>query len=49
MKHAENAQRSPLYTPSLLNNRTMKLLAIYSTLYISLHNIFVEKEKYHKL
>ena len=49
MKYTENMQSSPLYTPSLLNNRTMKLLTIYSTLHISLHNIFIEKEKYHEL
>ena len=49
ISNTENAQGSPLYTPSLLNNRTMKLLAIYSTLHIFLHNIFIEKEKYHEL
>ena len=49
MIYTENMQGSPLCTPSLLNNRTMKLLAIYSTLHICLHNIFVEKEKYHEL
>ena len=37
-------QGSPLYIPSLLNNRTMKLLVIYSILLISLCKIFVEKE-----
>ena len=46
---SENVQGNPLYIPSLLNNLTMKLLVIYSILHISLHNIFVEKEKYHKL
>ena len=45
----ENMQSSPLYIPSLLNNRTVKLLTIYSTLHIYLCNIFVEKEKYHEL
>ena len=49
MKYTENMQGGPLYTPSLLNNRTMKLLAIYSTLPISLHNIFTEKEEKHEL
>ena len=47
--HTESVQDSPLYVPSLPNIRTMKLLTIYSTLHISLHNIFIEKEKYHKL
>ena len=42
-------QGDPLYILSLLNNRAMKLLTIYSTLHISLLNIFVEKEKYHEL
>ena len=42
-------QGGPLYIPSLPNIRTMKLLTIYSTLHISLCNIFIEKEKYHKL
>ena len=37
-------QGGPLHIPSLLNNRTMKLFTIYSTLHISLHNIFIEKE-----
>ena len=45
----ESAQGGPLYIPSLLNNRTMKLLTIYSTLCISLHNIFIKKEKYYEL
>ena len=48
-KYTENAQSSPLYILFLLNNRAMKLHAIYNTLHISLHNIFVEKEKYHEL
>ena len=38
----ESMQGSPLYTASLPNN--MKLLTIYSTLHISLCNIFMEKE-----
>ena len=42
-------QGGPLYIPSLPNNRTIKLLTIYSTLCISLCNIFVENEKYHEL
>ena len=42
-------QGSPLYIPSLLNNRTVKLLTIYSILCMSLHNIFLEKEKYNEL
>ena len=45
----KSMQGNPLYIPSLPNIRTMTLLTIYSTLHISLHNIFVEKEKYHKL
>ena len=36
------------YIPSLPNNRIVKLFAIYSVLHISLHNIFVKKEKYHE-
>ena len=32
----------------MLNNRSVKLLTIYITLCIPLHNIFVKKEKYHK-
>ena len=45
----KNVPGSPLYIPSLPNIRTMKLLTLYSTLHISLCNIFVEKEKYHEL
>ena len=45
----ESMQDGPLYIPFFLKNRTMKLLIIYSTLHISLYNIFVEKEKYHEL
>ena len=47
--NTESGQGGPLYIPSLLKNRTMKLFAIYSTLCISLHNIFIKKEKYHEL
>ena len=43
------ARQSFLYVPSLLNNRAVKLLAIYNTLCIPLHNIFIKKEKYHEL
>ena len=38
-----------LYIPSLVNNGAVKLLAIYNTLFIPLHKIFVKKEKYHEL
>ena len=37
-------QGDPLYIPSLLNKRTMKLLTIYSILHISLCDIFAEKK-----
>ena len=47
--HTENAQGGLLYTPSLVDNRTMKLLTIYNTLCIPLHNIFVKEGKYHEL
>ena len=33
----------------MLNNRLVKLLTIYITLCIPLHNIFIKKEKYHKV
>ena len=45
----KNAQGGLLYIPPLLNNRAVKLLTIYSTLHIPLCNIFIKKEKYHKL
>ena len=45
----ENVKGILLYIPSLPNNRTMKLFIIYSTLPISLCNIFIDKEKYHEI
>ena len=42
-------QGGPLYIPSLLNNRAVKLLTIYNTLCIPLHDIVIKKEKYHEL
>ena len=36
-----------IYILPMLINRSMKLLTIYITLCIHLHNIFVRKEKYH--
>ena len=49
LSQTENMEGGLLYIPSLLNNRTMKLLTIYNTLCIPLHNIFIKKEKYHEL
>ena len=46
---SQNTQGGLLYTPSLLNNRAVKLLTIYNTLCIPLCNIFIKKEKYHEL
>ena len=37
-----------LYISSMLNNMSVRLLTIYITLCIPLHNIFVNKEKYHE-
>ena len=33
----------------MLNNRSVKLFTIYFALHIPLHNIFIRKEKYHKI
>ena len=49
VNHCVNVQGGLLYIPSLLNNRTMKLLTIYNTLHIPICNIFVKKEKYHEI
>ena len=45
LKHA----RWSFIYPSLAYFQTMKLVSIYTPLYIFLCNIFVEKGKYHRL
>ena len=41
-------QGALIYISPMLNNRSVKLLTIYITLHIPLHNIFIKKEKYHE-
>ena len=45
----ENMQGGLLYILFMLSNRSVKLLTIYIASCIPLHNIFVKKEKYHKV